>query len=135
MAVTASTPDSIVKIWDVESGKLLHNITTHCTWINSATFSANGARILISFGMGYSIMYDVQSEKEIFEIDGSSPAVFSPDEKNITTSSNGSLVCHLLLLTESKNMGCSKWKFAAIASKGIRIILCLLLSVLMEKHC
>jgi len=91
MVVTAATPDSIVKIWDVESGKLLHNITTHCTWINSATFSANGSRILISFGMGYSVMYDVQSEKEVFEIDGSSPAAFSPDGKNITTSSNGSV--------------------------------------------
>ncbi len=57
--------DSIVKLWDAASGKLLHTLEGHTAPVSSVTFSHDGTRIATASHDGRAGIWDVQSGQPV----------------------------------------------------------------------
>lgn len=96
--IVTTAEESTIKIWDAETGKLLHTLNGHKGIVNSAAFNTNGTMI-VSTSNDYTIkIWDIEKEQAIHsfnnEVDPFSPyiqttfAYFSPDDQHII-STNG----------------------------------------------
>jgi len=87
-----TTDTDITRIYDAESGRLLHMLEGHrnkTLSTNSAVFSPD-VKLLVTVSVGGAHIWDVESGKELYKVEGDFP-VFSPDGKKIfTTSQNKS---------------------------------------------
>ncbi|CAN5352383.1 AAA-like domain-containing protein [soil metagenome] len=81
----------VVKLWSVDSGKLLHTLVGHTRTVTSATFSPNGDRVITSADDGTARVWDVPNAKISMTLVGHSQSVldaeFSPDQTRIVTAS------------------------------------------------
>jgi WD40 repeat protein len=88
--VTASD-DKTAKVWDAETGKLIHTLTGHKERVWSVTFSPNGKRILTASRDNTARLWDAEKGDEIAILAGHTDEVrsagFSPDGTRIVTAS------------------------------------------------
>ena len=86
--LTASE-DGTLKIWDVKTGKLLHNLNGHTHQITSASFSPDGKKIISTAEEQNAKLWDAKTGQLIFNLVGDSRriehACFSPDGKKVVT--------------------------------------------------
>ena len=79
-------------MWDVNSGELIQELDGHQGWVNNASFSPDGARIVTASNDNTARVWDVNSGELIQELDGHQDAVrnasFSPNGARIVTASD-----------------------------------------------
>jgi len=89
--VSAST-DATVKIWDLESGSLIHDMSGHGGDVESVRFSPDGRTVASGASDFLAILWDVEQGTEIRRFIGHDrpvrSAVFSPDGQRLLTGSS-----------------------------------------------
>jgi WD40 repeat protein len=90
--VVISSDDSFVKIWDVKTGNVIHNLKGHTHMVKDANYSNSGKYIVTNGGSEMTArIYDATTGRIIdsleYHIDYITTAIFSPDEKTVLTSS------------------------------------------------
>jgi WD40 repeat protein len=93
MTPLKSTYKPIIRIYEIPTGKVLSVFEPYSPSERpmNLRFSPDDNSLLISNFYNY-IFRDIQSGKNLFAFEGSGPAAFSKDGKNIVTSANGHLV-------------------------------------------
>lgn len=95
--IATSSLENTSRIWDANSGKLIHILSGHKDNIRSAKFNSTGQRIITASDDSTAKIWDVFSGKLLFTLKGHEEVVvdaeFSPDGKLIaTTSLDGSII-------------------------------------------
>jgi WD40 repeat protein len=84
--------DQTVKLWEVESGRLIYSMIWHGWKINSVRFNFTGKKIVTSSDDGTAIIWDVEKGVMLYQLSGHTDNVnyaeFSPDDKKIITISD-----------------------------------------------
>ncbi|MCP4384780.1 MAG: hypothetical protein GY798_25775, partial [Hyphomicrobiales bacterium] len=85
--VTASH-DNTARLWDAETGSLIHTLEGHGGWVLSAEFSPDGGRIVTASDDNTARLWDAETGLGIFALVGlpESWCTLSPDGK---VASNG----------------------------------------------
>ncbi len=74
--VTASS-DHTAKIWDAETGRLLHSFEGHTGWINSARFSPDGKNVVTASDDHTAKIWNSENGKLLHSLKGHSSYVYS----------------------------------------------------------
>jgi WD40 repeat protein len=89
--ILTASDDCTAKIWDVTSGKLLHNLTGHSSKITSAQYSPDGKKIVTASEDNTARVWDASTGKLLFVLKGHSGRVnsasFNPNNTTIVTAS------------------------------------------------
>ena len=85
--LATSSVDKTVKIWDVETGALIHDLNGHSSWIRQIQFSKSGDFIISASGKGEIIKWDILTGKQIAKLQNSE----SPIERFCMTPNGRSL--------------------------------------------
>jgi WD40 repeat protein len=87
--VAAAGADRAIRIWEVETGKLLATIEDHADWILDITFSPDGKRLASASRDKTAKVFDVEKKESIVTFPGHAETVycvsFTPDGKQVTT--------------------------------------------------
>lgn len=87
--ILTTTRDNYARVWDVESGKLLHELKGHTDTVSRATFSPDGRFILTAGNDNMARLWETANGKLVETLYGHSDiltgAAFSPDGKTILT--------------------------------------------------
>lgn len=87
--------DNFVRLWEIESGRVVRTYSGHSQDVWSVAFSADGSRILTGSDDGTAILWDTLSSRALnrYDIRGRvNEAVFSPDGKYIAAGSSSGYV-------------------------------------------
>lgn len=98
-----SSRDNTARIWDRESGQLIHILAGHEKAVESATFSPDGKYALTSSSDGTVRVWEVSSGKEIKKIESQQKGV-----NNVAISPDGKLI-----LTAGENDTAVVWDFTS----------------------
>ena len=94
--LSPASGDRKVRVWDVQSGKLVTDIAQKSRIVSSVWFSPDGQQLVTKSQDGTRRIWDVQSGKPLQEVPNRSGVVtsawFSPDGKQIITSSQDDTV-------------------------------------------
>jgi WD40 repeat protein/class 3 adenylate cyclase len=86
--ILTGNEDNIAKLWDVQSGKELRELTGHTDAVGEVHFSPDGKRVLTASFNGSIIMWDTATGEEAYRIE-TDPAIYwiaySNDGKTIIT--------------------------------------------------
>jgi len=85
--------EGVVKILDIDSGKILQELKGHEAPLNSIAFSPDGKKLVTASNDKTARIWDIESERELKKLEGHTgfvlSAAFSPDGKEVlTTGSN-----------------------------------------------
>jgi len=84
--------DSSAKVWNAETGVLLHDIKRRYDYVNNTSFSKDGKKFSLGLAGGDAEVYDVASGKLLVDLKGEAnyiySIVYSPDGKRMLISSN-----------------------------------------------
>jgi WD40 repeat protein len=87
--LVSGSADRTARIWDVETGKLVHALTGHAFGVTSVSFSPSGRLVLTSSVDGDARIWSVSSGKTVqrlkFHVATVSEAAFSPDGRWVVT--------------------------------------------------
>ena len=90
--VATGSLDNTIKLWDSETGELLHTLNGHVGSIQSLLFNQDGTRLLSTSNDKTAKLWDTETGKNIYTLSGHTGYVnsawYSPDEATIITSSN-----------------------------------------------
>ncbi len=88
--ILSGSEDSTVRLWDTESGKLLHTFSGHTSSVTAIAFSPDGQKILSGSYDNTVRLWDTESGKLLHTFSGHTEGVyaiaFSPDGKQILSS-------------------------------------------------
>ncbi|MCL4302732.1 MAG: protein kinase [Anaerolineae bacterium] len=83
--------DQTARLWDVQTGRLLHTLTGHTAWVNEAAFSPDGHLALTGSDDDTARLWDVSTGQEHQTLTGHTDRVtgvaFSPDGRYALTGS------------------------------------------------
>lgn len=104
--LASGSKDKTIKLWDVQTGKLLADLKGHVGEIGSMDFNRQGNRLLSTASLdSTAILWDVQSGERIRTISTGQYtieyAVFSPDGSTFTVENNSSAVKPALYSSET----------------------------------
>src|SRR5262249_21164000 len=79
--------ENTVKVWDAQTGQVLHVLKGHTGFVYSAAFHAEGKRLASASLDGTVKVWDVQTGQELFsfKIGPSGGVAFSPDGKRLAS--------------------------------------------------
>lgn len=87
--LATSSEDTSIRLWDVDSGREMHEMRGHGSWVWFVDFSPDGSRLATAGGDGTARVWDVESGNELLILSGHTSLVrtaqFSPDGKMILT--------------------------------------------------
>lgn len=84
----SGSADKSVKIWDIETGELLHNLIGHSNYVSSIAFSSDGKIIATaSYDKTFKLWYFLKSKTFIEHSGCVTSVAFSPDGKFFATAS------------------------------------------------
>jgi WD40 repeat protein len=87
--VAAAGADRAIRIWEVETGKLVATIEDHADWILDLAFSPDGKRLASASRDKTSKVFDVEKKESLVTFPGHAEAVyavsFSPDGKQLAS--------------------------------------------------
>ncbi len=73
-------PDgTIVKLWEVSSGELLHSLEAHSAWVTTAEFNGDGTQVVSASSDGTVKLWDVSSGELLHSLEAHSGPVFSAE--------------------------------------------------------
>jgi WD40 repeat protein len=91
-----ASADGTIWIWDVESGKVLQQLSENFGPIRSITYSPDGKHLALASAYGTARIWDVQSGKELQQFSGDSGGIwsvtYSPDGKRLASISDDGTV-------------------------------------------
>jgi len=83
--------DKTAKIWDAETGKLLHSLEGHTEFIKSSTYSPDGKNIVTASWDKTTKIWDAETGELLYSLEehtkNVNSAAYSPDGKTIVTAS------------------------------------------------
>jgi WD40 repeat protein len=89
----ASGGDTTVRLWDVESGKMLHCLMGHKDTVKSVALSPDGRRVVSASMDGTVRLWDAETGKELRRFEGHASWVmsvaFAPDGRRVATGGEG----------------------------------------------
>jgi WD40 repeat protein len=87
--IATSSEDGIAKIWDAETGKLIHDLNGHTGVVQRVAFSPDGKRLATAREDGTAKLWDVTTGKTLFTLSrhrgAVGGAIFSPDGTLLAT--------------------------------------------------
>jgi WD40 repeat protein len=90
-SIVTASDDNTAKIWDAQSGKLLHTLEGHIDEVNIAAFSSDSKSIVTGSDDNTAKIWSAQSGKLQYTLEGHTDkvnnATLSPDGKSIVTAS------------------------------------------------
>jgi WD40 repeat protein len=94
--VAAAGADRAVRVWEIETGKLLTTIEDHADWILNLDFSPDGQKIATASRDKSSKVFDLATRETLATFSGHAETVhavaFSPDGRRIATGGGDNLV-------------------------------------------
>ncbi|NEP35367.1 PQQ-binding-like beta-propeller repeat protein, partial [Moorena sp. SIO3B2] len=88
--------DGTVRLWDTESGQLIHTFEGNTEWVTAIAFSPDGKQILSGSGDGTVRLWDTETGQPLHTLEGHTSSVteiaFSPDGKQIISGSEDNTV-------------------------------------------
>jgi len=130
--ILTASDDTSIRIWDVETGKMVKHLEGHTDMVFWTTFSPDGSRI-VSASLDNSIrIWDAQTGGNTHVLEGRSEAVcsvlFSPDARYIVSASSDHSVCVWDATTGAQvhvfNDHSTQAVFAFFSSDGKHILSC-----------
>ncbi|MBD1896980.1 serine/threonine-protein kinase [Coleofasciculus sp. FACHB-129] len=89
--LASGSNDKTIKLWQVDSGKLIHTLTGHSSWVRSIAISPDGQTLASGSGDSTIKLWQVDSGKLIRTFTGHSrwvhSVVFSPDGQTLASGS------------------------------------------------
>jgi WD40 repeat protein len=93
--VTASD-DHTAKVWDAETGEILHNLSGHTSEVNATSWSSDGSKIATASADSSVRIWDSTTGTQIGQLDGHrrpvNSVMWSPDGNRIATASDDGYV-------------------------------------------
>jgi hypothetical protein len=87
--IVANDKNNTIKIWDLQTGKILNTLNGHDNWINSVAFSPDNSKIISSSSDRSIKIWDTQSGKLLNTLNGHTDsilcAIFSFDDLKIAS--------------------------------------------------
>jgi len=75
--ILTGSEDGTVRFWDVETGRALHVLTAHTSWVTKVAFSPDGKTALSGSADGTAKIWDVQNGTLLHTLDGHADRVVS----------------------------------------------------------
>lgn len=89
----SSGDEPVIRLWDLESDRQVGTLKGHKRYVFSATFTADGRRVLSGSRDGTIRLWDLASRTEVYRVDGESGMVLSvavsPDGRLALSGSQG----------------------------------------------
>jgi hypothetical protein len=76
LALSGSTVDGMVRLWEVSTGRELRRFKGHMSWVHSVVFSADGHQALSASADGTVRLWDVDSGRELRRMQGHTELVW-----------------------------------------------------------
>jgi WD40 repeat protein len=95
--LSASQGDNWVKLWDVSTGKLVHNLEDYKRRVQTVSFSPDGEFALSNTGLGHLDLWHLSTGQKLLKFEPQETrwqirsATFSPDGKYVLSSSDNTL--------------------------------------------
>ncbi len=86
--ISGST-DTTIKLWNLNTGELLHTLTGHLTAVLSVSITTDGNTLASSSSDGIIKIWHVKTGRLIQTLNGLIPVAFSPDGKTLLSGGNG----------------------------------------------
>lgn len=106
LLASGSAKETSVKIWDINSGKIIGKLEGHEAFTTALMFNDDGTKLVTSANDNYLILWDIVEWKIIDSIKMTSPVIWmsrNPDKKDV-------------FYTGAENGNVTEWKYADITS-------------------
>ena len=114
-AISVEGDESIIKIWNVTTGKCISILKGHTRPIYSVCFSPNGKLCLSGGEDGTAMIWDIESGKCIRKLEGHSgtiwEVIFNPDGRHCLTTGDG-CITKLWDIISGRCMHTEKWRIS-----------------------
>jgi WD40 repeat protein len=68
--VVTGSDDKTAKVWDFNTGKLLHTLSGHLDWIRSVVISSDNAKLATGSGDNTTKIWDLNTGKLLYTLSG-----------------------------------------------------------------
>ncbi len=94
--VAAAGADRAIRVWEVESGKLVTTIEDHADWVMDVAFSPDGKRLASASRDKTAKVFDIEKKESLVTFPGHTEAVFTvsftPDGKQVATGGGDNVI-------------------------------------------
>ncbi|WP_448266333.1 DnaJ domain-containing protein [Nostoc sp. DSM 114159] len=113
--LASGSSDNTIKIWHLDTGKLLHTLTSHTKWVRCLAFSPDSQTLVSGSDDSSIVIWQVSTGKLLKTLKVHSTPVFSvifsPDGQTILSGGTDTTIPFLSLVKYSNNSGYTNYEY------------------------